>query len=129
MSARIREVMTSPVLTATRHETLEQVRWIMHRHAVGALPIVDPDGVPVGIVTVRDVACPDTDPSTPVEAVMGRRVATVTEDDEAGRAARIMQRHGLHHLLVTRHAVLVGIVSAFDMLGLVDVPRGARASA
>ena len=131
MSARIRELMASPVVTATRHQTLDQVRKIMHHHAIGAIPIVDPGGTPVGIVTLSDLVGPDVQGSTRVEAVMSRRVATVSEDEAARRAAHIMRRHGLHHLLVTRHGVLTGIVSAFDLLALVNLPpqRDARATA
>lgn len=124
MGHTIAEVMVSPVVTATRHQTLADACRLMHHHAVGALPVVDPDGVPVGIITVWDLVRPDALPAAPVEAVMSRRVATVTESDAARLAARVMQRHGLHHLLVTRYGVLIGIVSAFDLLRLVDAPGG-----
>ena len=124
MGSTIREVMVSPVVTATRHHTVADACRLMHHHGIGALPIVDPDGVPVGLVTVWDLVRPDALPDCAVEAVMSRRVATISEAEDARRAARIMSRHGLHHLLVTRHGVLIGIVSAFDLLALVDAPGG-----
>jgi len=49
MNAKVRDLMTESVITVEPDATIDRVRRILQRNKVGALPVVDPDGQPVGI--------------------------------------------------------------------------------
>lgn len=51
----VNEVMTKPPATCTTHDTVTDVAKIMHEHQCGFVPVVDPRGAVVGVVTDRDV--------------------------------------------------------------------------
>jgi len=48
-------IMSRPPITLPRESTLDDALLLLDRHRIGALAVVDGDGVLVGIVTVRDV--------------------------------------------------------------------------
>ena len=55
MNAKVRDLMTESVITVEPDATIDRVRRILQRNKVGALPVVDPDGQPVGIVSATDL--------------------------------------------------------------------------
>lgn len=122
MNARVHDLMVSNVLTAQRHHSVEHVRGIMERNSISALPVVDPDETPVGIVTSTDLMG-ELKPNTPISQIMTDRVLTVPEYDDVSIAARIMRNHHVHHVVVTHEGRISGIVSSFDLLRLVEDHR------
>lgn len=52
----VREVMTTPALTLEAEDTLSCAARLMRDRGVGCLPIVEPGGRLVGILTDRDIA-------------------------------------------------------------------------
>jgi CBS domain-containing protein len=50
-----RDVMTSPVVTATPDEVLVKLARVLHDHNVKQVPVTSPDGHVVGIVSRRDL--------------------------------------------------------------------------
>lgn len=50
-----RDLMTSPAITVPPEATAAEMAWLMHRHGVKRLPVVDAQGRPVGIVTRMDL--------------------------------------------------------------------------
>lgn len=51
----IRDVMTTAVLTATRETPIQEISSVMLRENISALPILDTDHRPVGILTTTDI--------------------------------------------------------------------------
>ena len=51
---------------------------------------------------------------------MSTLVQTIKAEAEASEAARKMRKHRIHHIVVTDQTKVVGIVSSFDLLGLVE---------
>jgi len=51
----VRDIMTRKVVTLSPMHTLEDALLLMQRTKVGAVPVVDPDGRLVGILSVRDL--------------------------------------------------------------------------
>jgi len=97
----------------------------MHAHGVHALPVVDEQDQPLGILTSSDLV--DALPATlPVHRVMTRAVVEVPPDADPEAAAQAMVNHRIHHLLVTDKGRLVGILSALDLLGLVRTQSKSR---
>ena len=51
----LRDVMTSPVACALPHTTLEEMRLVIRNRRVRHLPVVDDNGVVLGIVSIGDL--------------------------------------------------------------------------
>ena len=55
MATRVEEVMTTPVVTAREHSSIESALELMRQHAIRRLAVVDDDGTLVGFVSLDDV--------------------------------------------------------------------------
>lgn len=119
MNVKIADLMTSNVLTATRHQTVGHVRTLMASHGIHALPVVDSDKMPVGVVTTSDLMS-DVSPTSRVGTVMSKQVVTIPAYSQPRIAARTMRNKGFHHLVVTHEKKIVGILSTFDLLRLLE---------
>lgn len=122
MNVEIGEIMTTPVMMATPHQTAGHVRKVMHEHRVSAMPVVNTEHEPVGIVTAADMLDEHAD-GTPVSTFMSSPVYTVPEYDGPHIAARVMRNHHIHHVVVTKSKKVIGMVSAYDLLRLVEDHR------
>ncbi|HTF32207.1 MAG TPA: CBS domain-containing protein [Myxococcota bacterium] len=54
-SIDVEEVMTSRIYTVPPKATLEEAAQLLLRHKIGCLPVVDPAGAPVGLITETDL--------------------------------------------------------------------------
>ena len=122
MNTTVGDVMTAPVMTAAKHQTAAHLAQVMRSHKVSAMAVVGPDQEPLGIVTATDLLDRHSD-TTPVSELMTKPVYSVPVDEGTHVAARIMRNHHLHHVAVTDHGAVVGIVSAYDLLALVEDHR------
>jgi len=122
MNVKVHEVMTASVVTTKPHASIAHIRGLMKRHKIGSIPVVDPDGHPVGIVSSTDLAA-DLKPAAPVSTIMTEKVLTVPKYDEVSTAARVMRNHKIHHVVVTHEKQVVGVLSSFDLLRLVENHR------
>lgn len=118
----IDQIMRHPVMTATPHQTASHVRKLMAEHQISALPVVNPDNEPIGMVTAADLLDDHAD-GAPISGFMSEPVFTVPRYDGPHIAARVMRNHHIHHVVVTEGKQVVGMVSAFDLLRLVEDHR------
>ena len=122
MNAKVRDLMTESVITVESDATIDRVRRILQRNKVGALPVVGPDGQPVGIVSATDLVA-SLEGDSRVSAIMTEKVYTVPKYDDVSVAARIMRNHRIHRLVVTDEQKVVGVITTFDLLELVQDHR------
>ncbi|HKJ25231.1 MAG TPA: CBS domain-containing protein [Myxococcota bacterium] len=122
MNAKIHELMTKSVVTTQPHVSVAHARAMLERNKIQALPVVDTDGKPVGIVSVADLIGDHADGS-PIKTIMTEKVYTVPQYDEVSVAARIMRNQRIHHVVVTHEQKVVGMISSFDLLKLVEDHR------
>lgn len=122
MNIRIADIMTKRVVVAQPHHTIGHVRQVMERNRIGALPVVGPDNEALGIVTSSDLLRRHKDES-PCSRIMSDGVRAVPAYNEVSVAARIMRKHKIHHVVVTKEKKVVGMISSFDLLKLVDGNR------
>jgi CBS domain-containing protein len=124
MNVTVAELMRSPVMTITKHETLGHARKLMAEHQVSALPIVGPGHEPLGIITATDLLDGHGRPdAAPVSSIMSAAPLTVPEGEGPHIAARVMRNHHVHHVLVVRDKRVTGMLSTFDLLRLVEDHR------
>ena len=84
--------------------------------------MVGPNDEAVGIVSSADLAA-DLKNGTPVSRIMTEDVKTVPAYNDVSVAARIMRKHHIHHVVVTHEKRVVGIISSYDLLKLVEGHR------
>ena len=124
MNVTVEELMHRQVMTLTKHETVGHARKLMVDHQVSALPVVGPDREPLGIVTSSDLLdAHGHAEGAPVSVVMSPAPYTVPPGEGPHIAARIMRNHHLHHVLVVDQKRVVGMLSTFDLLKLVEDHR------
>ncbi len=122
MNVDIEEIMQGRVMTATPHQTAGHARKLMAEHRISALPIVNSDDESVGIVTTADLLDIHKD-GEPLSGFMSAPVYTVSSFDGPHLAARIMRNQRIHHVVVTEEKKVAGIVSAYDLLHVVEEHR------
>ena len=122
MNVTVGELMTTEVMTVTKHETAGHAADLMRKHKVSALPVVGPDGEALGVVTASDLLA-DRSAASPVSSFMSSPAYTVAMNEGPHVVARVMRNHHLHHVVVVDNHRVAGIVSAYDLLALVEEHR------
>jgi CBS domain-containing protein len=122
MNVKIADVMAKRVITAQPHHTVEHLRGLLERNRIHAIPVVGQEGEALGIVTTADLAG-ELKNGTPAQQLMTEDVRTVPAYNDASVAARIMRKNKIHHVVVTHEKKVVGIISSFDLLKLVEGHR------
>jgi len=121
--------MTLNPITVTPEVSVTDALRLMTDKKIRRLPVLDPQGRLVGIVSDRDLLQASPSPATSlaiweihellakltVDKVMTREVITVQEDTPLEEAARIMADSRIGGLPVKRGDALVGIISESDL--------------
>jgi len=69
MNAKVHELMTESVITTDPHASIDHVKKLMERNRVTAIPVVDSEGAPTGIVSATDLVA-ELNGSSPVNSIM-----------------------------------------------------------
>jgi len=114
-------------ITLTRDATLGEAETIMREYRISGVPIVEPGGRLVGILTNRDLRF-ETDYSKPVEALMTKEnLVTVPVGTTLEEARDILRRHKVEKLLVVDAAyTLKGLITIKDILKKLEYPFAAK---
>ena len=138
MARIVKDVMTKEVVVAGRDTPYKEIVELMHEHRVTALPVIDAQGRPIGIVSEADLLLkeelgPEATAARPqgthrqgqrakaagrtAAELMTTPVVTVGPDELLPGAARLMHRHGVKRLpVVAEDGRVIGIVSRADLL-------------
>ena len=122
MNTKVADIMVESVITTHQHQTIGHIKQIMKKNKVSSLPIVSADGEVDGIITFRDLSN-DISDETQVRHIMSKEVLTIPKYSGIHIAARVMRNHHIHHLIVTHEKKIVGVLSSFDLLTLVEDNR------
>lgn len=128
LTVKIADLMAKRVISSRPHQTVGHVRDMMSRNRVHSVPIVGPENEPVGMVTTTDLARRVKDTS-PVSRIMTRDIVVVPAYNDVSVAARVMRKHKIHHVIVTHEKQVVGLISSFDLLKLIEGKRFAVSNA
>jgi CBS domain-containing protein len=115
------DVMTETLTTVLPDTSIVEAARLMRDGDVGALPVVDAGGHPLGVITDRDIVCrmvaEDEDINRAlVHASMTDEVYACRADDTLEEVLEEMGRHQVRRLLVIdRRDRLVGIISQADI--------------
>ncbi len=122
MNVKVAELMASSVVTVKDTDSIGRAKELVTEHAIGAIPVTAPDGEVAGIVSAKDLVG-ESDDDAQVAEIMTSPVYTIPQNNDVHHAARLMRNHKLHHVVVTHEKQIVGILSAFDLLELVEEHR------
>jgi CBS domain-containing protein len=122
VNVTISELMVEAVFTASPWHTVGEVKALMTKQRIHSVPVVDEEGTPLGIVTTSDLLT-YKNPGTPISELMSTDIKTIPRYSGPHLAARVMRNSKIHHLLVTHEKKLVGILSTFDLLRLIEDHR------
>ena len=125
--AYVRDVMTTAVIAARPDASYADLAALLHEHRISGFPVVDGEGVVVGVVSEADLLGrlasvrphrKHADPARLTAAdLMSWPPVTIGPDETARHAARLMYARKLRRLPVVDHrGQLLGIVTRADLL-------------
>ncbi len=115
-STPVRDVMAQTVICVSPDLPALDVARLLVAHHISGVPVVDPEGTPLGIVSKSDLLR-DLDAAQKAADVMTPLALGIDEGATIGRAAALMAYEGVHRLLVlSTDGRIVGIVSSLDVM-------------
>ena len=140
-----RDIMSKPVVSVHPDTPLREIARLMLDKGITAVPVVDDNGAPIGIVSEGDLIRPERAareawrqswlevfaegaPLAPelldwlhsqnhsAHAVMSAPVITVSEDTELDEIARVLVTHRIKRVPVVRDDRVTGIIARGDLL-------------
>lgn len=128
----VNEIMVTEVKTCSRETTLAEIARLMWDNDCGAIPVVNQQGKPVGIVTDRDIAMSSMLNQKPLwelnadQVIQGQRLSTCQQESAVEDCLTKMEQNGIRRLpVVDGKGRLAGIVSIGDTLAFANKSGGA----
>ncbi|MFB9994175.1 IMP dehydrogenase [Deinococcus oregonensis] len=114
-------------ITLPPHATVGDADRLMGEYRISGVPITDPNGLLLGIITNRDMRFVD-DLTTPIADVMTRdNLITVPVGTTLEQAHEMFKRNRIEKLLVTDEGgMLRGLITIKDLTKRVKYPRAAK---
>ena len=116
------QLLKRPPVACLPGESVRRATQTIRELAIGSMVVVSPERIPIGILTLRDIAdrvvLDSGAVDGPIERVMTRHPITLPVTETAYRAALTMIRHGVRHIVLVEGGRLAGIVSERDLFGL-----------
>jgi acetoin utilization protein AcuB len=140
---RVRDYMTTSVTTLPDDARLLDAALLIRRTGKRHVPIVNPEGNVVGIISDRDVSrlapsmlaqmTPEdynrVFEATPITKAMTKNPMSVSPDAPVAEAVALLYTKKIGALLAVEDGKLVGILTVNDMLGLLnELLTGSQAS-
>lgn len=122
MNVKVEDLMVKSVVTTMPHKSIGHAQSIMAKNNIKSVPVVDGDQAIKGIITSTDLL-EDHNEASPVSKVMSTKVYTIPAYSDVAIAARMMRNHGINHLVVSEEQKIIGVLSAHDLLKLVEDHR------
>lgn len=118
---RVRELMSSPAMTCSEHDSLEHAARLLWENDCGALAVVGDDGAVHAVITDRDVCMGAYTRGArladlAVAGSMSKELAVCREGDDVLVAASSMQKHRVRRLpVVDGKGAPIGMISLGDL--------------
>lgn len=112
---KVKEIMTTPVVTAPADATPAAVAALLREHRISGVPVVDTAGAVVGLVSEYDLLARS---GATAGEVMSTAVISVTEDTDVDEVRHLLVERRIHRVPVLAGGRLVGVVSRSDVVAL-----------
>ena len=124
------DIMNSPIIAASPKASAREVALYMLLGGFSGVPIADPDGALVGIVTeldlIRALRFGKSLDTTLVSELMTENVLSVDVETEIDEIMELLDTEHILRVPVTRDGKIVGIVSRPDVLRAAVQPQFMR---
>lgn len=114
----VADIMISPVIVTQNNKSLAHVNGLIEKKNINAIPVLTMSGEIEGIITASDIA-KETDHSKTVAEIMTKKSFVVSKNSGIQDAAKMMEKHNVHHLVVMDDGQVIGIVSSMDFVKVV----------
>ncbi|MEU6017367.1 CBS domain-containing protein [Streptomyces sp. NPDC047515] len=117
----VSDLMTPTAVSVQRGTTFKEIARLLDEFGVSAVPVVDENGCPVGVVSEADLLRRRDSGSGANAAadLMSHPAITAAPGWSAVRAARVMEKHQVKRLpVVDSEGRLIGVLSRSDLLQL-----------
>lgn len=102
---QVQDIMTSNPTCCGPEDSIQDVAKAMTENSIGAIPVINDDGQPVGIVTDRDICCravaEGKGADTKVSDVMSEDVVTTSPDEDLDSCCNKMEETQIRRAVVT----------------------------
>ncbi len=110
---KVSEIMTKAVISVSEGETIEGVARLLASHGISGLPVVNKNGMLIGMVTEYDLIA-KTGPT--VGNIMSRGVISVSPETDIEEVRHLLTNQRIRRVPVMEGDQLVGIVSRSDLI-------------
>ena len=118
------EVMTANPISVTETASLAEAAGILDSNKITGLPVVDENGALIGVLSQTDLVraranqhLVDNWPGLAVGQIMTKPALTISATASLQEAAKMMEQHRVHRLVVTSAAATpIGIISTSDLV-------------
>ncbi len=111
---KVEEIMNTPVVFTQKTRTVSSLKDMLSRKRINAVPVIEDEGGIAGIVSSSNIiACHDE--TLLVQDVMTDFIHVISPNNRVIDAAKIMVKHGIHHLVVMEEGNVIGMLSSMDI--------------
>jgi CBS domain-containing protein len=110
---KVKDVMTSNVITVKENQTRQQAARLLAQHHISGLPVVNDDNILVGVVSEYDVIGKE---GKTVGDIMSRGVISIGADTDLEEASHILVHKRIRRLPVVEQGKVIGILSRSDVV-------------
>lgn len=119
--------MIKDPITLTADATAGDALSIMREHKIGGIPVIDPHGKLVGIVTNRDLRFEKTMSRPITELMTSDKLIVTSEGSDLSEAEQILREHRIEKLpVVDKDGLLVGLITYRDIIKLSEFPNSCK---
>jgi len=118
----VEEIASKNVISIPEQTPIKEAARVMCENGISSLVIMNNDGIPVGIITDKDlrkkVVAAARDVNEPVRNIMSFPIIKVDAKDYCFEAIVRMLKYNIHHLLVIKNGQVDGIITNHDIMML-----------
>lgn len=140
MQFYVKDIMSTELITVKENASIRDAIKILSNNDISGLPVLDQEGILVGVVSARDIIENQSSHSfyafpfrkdvelqllenskffdDPVSNIMSEDLFKIEPDATVAKMAKVMYEKKIHRLLVAEYDKLVGVVTTFDVLKL-----------
>jgi CBS domain-containing protein len=115
---KVKEIMTTPVITARAEMPVGEVADLLAKHRITAVPIVDDQGAVVGLISEFDLMSKQ---GKVAGDIMTRGVITVDQETEVDDVRFLLVERRIRRVPVTNGREMVGVISRSDIVRLMTL--------
>lgn len=119
--------MIQDPVTLFADATVEEAHMLMRQYKIGGIPVIDKNGILVGILTNRDLRFEASNERKVSELMTHAPLITAPMGTTLEQAKKILQKHKIEKLpVVDYHDKLTGLITYKDLMKLEDYPHSSK---